>query len=180
MGANRALRELLVNDAILQLTEKHGKMSCFLPEDKANYGFDLLGLPCDALIIKCDRFPTTKNVFFKSDNKECKRADFVLVSESEKVIMFFELKKSQKSAKANDIVAQLKGAKCVMDYCESISSSFLGEHCIFKDYIFKYYKGFVNTPQKYPFAKQKTSNNTPETARTLSGSSAWFGKLMKG
>ena len=177
MGANRALRELLVNDAILQLTEKHGKMSCFLPEDKANYGFDLLGLPCDALIIKCDRFPTTKNVFFKSDNKECKRADFVLVSESEKVIMFFELKKSQKSAKATDIVAQLKGAKCVMDYCESLSSSFLDEHDIFEGYTFRYYRGVIT--KKRAFADRSASNYTPETARTLSGSNTAFGWLLK-
>jgi len=178
MGADKALRKILVDRALVPLTQEYGNNICTLSETESNYTFAIRNVPNDALIIKCDRFPTTGDKFFRGKNQECKRADYVLISESEKVIMFFELKRSNKSASAKDITAQLKGAKCIMDYCASISSAFLEEHDIFDGYIYKYYKGAYKSPQKRPFGKDnKPDNSTPETARILPGDSAAFGWL---
>ena len=178
MGAYHALKRLLVDDVILPLAEMHEKKFCVLMEIEAGYKFTIRGLPDDTLIIKSDRFPTTKDVFFKSDHMECKRADYVLVSESEKIIMFFELKRSTKTASMNDVIAQLKGSKCVMDYCELISAAFLGEYRIFNGYTLKYYRLIAITSRKRPFKNQQHSNNSPEDARTITDKNISYGGLL--
>ena len=179
MGANRALRTLLVDDVIVPLSNEHGKNHCYLVESEANYTLKVSHVPDDALVFKCDRFPNTGVVFFKGKNDECKCADYVLVSESEKVIMFFELKHSLKSVTFKKTIAQLKGAKCIMDYCASLSSSFLGEHDIFNGYAFKYYRGIQKSSRKRGFANNKPPNTSPETARTLPGRYSAFGWLLE-
>ena len=178
MGANNALRMLLVDDVVVPLRNEYGKNYCYLSESEADYTFRISYVPDDALVIRCDRFPNTGEVFFKGQNDECKRADYVLVSESKKVIMFFELKRSSDSAPLKKVIAQLKGAKCVMDYCASLSSSFLREHDIFVGYTYKYYKAVYTASRKRAFADTKTSNTSPETARTLPGDYAAFDWLL--
>ena len=178
MGAGNALRSLISDNASVPLIISEGKCFCVLTEVESDYDFTVYNPPNDAIIIKCDKFPTTGNVFFKGKNKESKRADYVLVSESEKVLMFFELKRSKSSSSAKNVVAQLKGAKCIMDYCESISSSFLNENRIFLGFEHKYYKGYYTSPQKRSFErKEEPDNRTPETARILRGKDAQFSSL---
>ena len=111
---------------------------------------------------------------------ECKRADYVLVSESNQIVMYFELKNSNKSASYKEIVAQLKVARCVVDYMQSIATQFLNEPMIFKNYTHLYYKGIINTVRKRSFSKIDTNNISPEFPRTLTGSYAAFGHLLNG
>ena len=180
MGATQALKAILVDAAVLPIMPYQGKDACKLLEDDGNYSFMIRDLPSDTLVVKCDQFPSTKDVFFKSEHKECKRADYVLVSESNKVIMYFELKHSNKSASSKDIIAQLKGAKCVVDYIQSIAMQFLGEPTIFADYTHLYYKGIIKAPRKRSFSKTEILNTSPELPRTLAGSFAAFGHLLNG
>ena len=178
MGAIDSLKKLIVDDAVVSLTQEYGKNKCVLTESQSDYSFTIHSLPDDVLIVKCDKFPTTKEVFFKSENMECKISDYVLVSESKQVIMFFELKRSNRSSSAKEIAAQLKGGKCVMDYCESIIDSFLGEREIFCGFRRKYYKGISMPSKKRPFRRNENlDNTTPENARMLLGSAVNFSYL---
>ena len=180
MGATHAMKALLVDAALLPLVRYQGKDACTLLEYDANYSFIIRDLPSDTLVIKYDRFPSTKDVFFKSEHSECKRADYILISESNKVVMYIELKHSNKSAASKDIVAQLKGAKCVVDYMQSIAMQFLGEPMIFADYTHLYYKGIIKAPRKRSFGRTELLNTSPEFPRTLAGSFASFGHLLHG
>ena len=178
MSAMNALKVLLVNHVMIDLAKEYGKSCCSLVEPEAGYCLTIRFVPEDAIVFKCDSFPNTGEVFFNGRSGECKRADYVLVSESEKVIMIFELQKSNRKT-AHEITAQLKGAKCIVDYCESISSEFLGMHDIFCGFTYRYYKSINTAPRKRAFGKEeKPANQTPETARIIPGSSIPFDFLM--
>jgi len=170
MGAYNALLKILADKIVISLSLNHGKYCCKLQETESDYSFELWDVPKDAIIIKCDKFPNTGEVFFKGKENECKRADYALVSESDKTIMIFELKRSNGSTETKNITAQLKGATCILNYCASISSFFLDEHGIFDGFIYKYYKGIHNLSQKRAFGDTaKIDNTKPDTARIIPG-----------
>ena len=178
MNTTDTLRALIADNAILPISQEHGKNICILSEPESNYEFKLRHLPMDSLIIKCDKFPNT-DVFFRSDNMECKRADYALVSESEKIIMFFELKRSTTSAKNVAIVAQLKGAACILEYCGLIAGSFLGVRDIFYKFDRRYYIVHRKSSVRRSFEEEKKlDNRTPENARKLGGPFTSFEYLL--
>ena len=181
MSAVNALRKLLVDDVIVPLTkEDYDKWSCVLPEEQANYSYKIRSVPDDMLAFKSDKFPNTGRAFFSGKNNECMKADYVLVSDSEKIIMIFELMTTK--AKTNEeVVAQLKGAKCILDYCASISSAFLNERNIFAGFTYRYYKIVFGMSEKRPFKQvKKSENSTPESRRILPGHDTSFKGLLGG
>ena len=177
MSAVNALKTILVDDVIIPLTKEKSKNCCVLSEAKANYSYEIHSVPDDMLVIHCDKFPDTGK-FFKGKNNECKRADYVLISDSERAIMIFELIKSN-SKSAGKVTDQLKGAKCILDYCESISLEFLGKNDIFVDYTYRYYKVVSTMAKKRAFSEyERTENTKPELHKKLSGSFARFEWLL--
>lgn len=187
MGTKEILLELLSDNATALIVKKHRKYSVTFIEksdeksDEKLYEFELSQIPEDSIVIKCDTFPNLGedgSKFFKGDNGECKRADYVLISESEKVIMLFEFKKSNKSSTKKDKCLQLKGAKCVVDYCKIIAESFLGTRNIFDGFQYKYYIIYHTFSRKIPhLAIDLPSNFTPDTPRIIAGPFISFGYL---
>ena len=181
MSIPEALKALLVDAVLCPLTIEKGQNTCILQEYESDYQFKLRHLPKDALVIKCDKFPQLGDIFFKGDNMECKRADYALISESCGEIMIFELKRSRNSAGNKEIYAQLKGAKCIVEYCKSIVDSFFNEINNgkgFYGFAYKYYIVQYKTSVKRSFSNiEKPDNRTPENARRLGGSFASFGDL---
>ena len=166
MNTTDILRELLVDDVIVPIENNR----CIMSEAGSDYTFSLNHLPKDSIIIKCDRFPNLGEKFFKGKNQECKRADYALISESKKVIMLFELKRSSKSSILKDNIAQLKGAKCVVAYCGLIVDSFFGKPKIFDGFVEKYYIIRYSPSEKREFAASETMDNTsPEKAKIIHG-----------
>ena len=176
MSVLNILRKLILDNVIL-VPEKN--YSCKLPEPDSDYAFEIRNLPEDALIIKCDSFPKTAG-FFKSNYMECKKADYALISESKKVIMFFELKRSNYTTHKEN-VAQLKGAKCVIDYCGLVAASFLDEHEIFDGFTDRYYIVIVNSSSKRSFKKRikPPDNRKPDDARKIYGNTMPFRGLCE-
>ena len=176
MSAVNALKKLLVDDVVVYPT-KVGGNSCILHEEE-KYSYKIRSVPNDSIAFKSDKFPNTKEVFFSGEKNECKRADYVLVSDSKRTVMIFELMQSK--IKTNEeVIAQLKGARCILDYCASISSAFLNEKDIFADYDYRYYKVVFGMSQKRSFSGwKKSDNSTPESRRILPGRDTNFKDLL--
>ncbi|MCL1791775.1 MAG: hypothetical protein FWG40_10615 [Peptococcaceae bacterium] len=180
MEAIEAMKKLVKESATVA-TEAYSygddRCCCVLVEEGSDYKVTVNNIPGGILVLKCDKFPNTKN-FFRGARNECKLADYVILSGADQVILIIELKRSNNSSNKHDIVAQLKGAKCLLDYCASLIDAYLSEKDIFRDYQFRYYK-WTAQPRKRAFReKEKGKNDRPEQFRKVNGVSIQFKKLL--
>lgn len=135
------LSNLILESVLIPHESEYGKPVIKLQEVGVKDSFSYIrGIPSDAIVIKADEFPAPKS-FFRGDKGECKRADFIIISEEKKVILYIELKAGDKDAK--HIIKQLKGAKCVISYCKEIVKQFWNESTFLDDYSHRYV-GMVN------------------------------------
>lgn len=121
------------------------------------------GLPSDAMVIKVDSFEAPNSIF-QGTKGECKRADFIIISESKKCMVFIELKR--KKDPWNQIVLQLTGALCVVNYFKNVGQSFWEDD----SFLAQYSQHFVSIGHTY-IGKRKTrctqkgpDNHTPDKA----------------
>ncbi|CAN2041057.1 hypothetical protein GMMP15_260015 [Candidatus Magnetomoraceae bacterium gMMP-15] len=121
------LYELIRKDAMISIEDgDYGKKAVTLSEPKCEdhkgYSVVIRNMPENAVVIKADAFPSPSKIFSNSRG-ECKRADFVIITNIEKrarnLIIFIEIKKG-KGGSEKEIIQQLKGAQCVVAYCRSI------------------------------------------------------------
>lgn len=101
------------------------------------YTFKISDVPQDTIIIRADKFPNT-GVFFKGSTQTgiCQKADYIIISKksdgsSHRIIIIELTKGTSKDAKF--IIKQLKGAKCILKYCESIIEHFFNKKDILKN-----------------------------------------------
>lgn len=140
------LKEMLRNSATVPLElDKYGKIMVRLNEpartDHAGYEVEIRGMPTEenCIIIKTDEFAPPLN-FFRGTKGELKRADFVIVANTNdvKVIICIELKATKKTSPAAEIIQQLKGAQCVIEYCQQIGKQFWGNAKFLADYEYRF------------------------------------------
>jgi hypothetical protein len=134
-------REMIKPTAIVGLEDYHSKKTVTLKESPpANYSVKIHGMPGDAqaIVIKADAFTAPKEIFANSRH-ECKRADFVIVADTdrEKVIICIEMK-AGKGGTEKEIIQQLNGAKCFIVYCQEIGQSFWNYPHFLKDYEYRF------------------------------------------
>lgn len=176
----KAITEIIRNTA---LTTPNGDNEIILTETCENKTVSLTikNVPRDLIAIKIDKY-FKNDCIFQGSHDECKRSDYVLVSEKEKKCMFFELKKSTKSCKKKYIEGQLKGSYCFIVYFKEICKIFLGRDCMqnFEELFFISTKlssrKTTTKPAKKGKVKQRT-NISPDTAETLKESTIFFKKL---
>ncbi len=89
---------------------------------EGGYSITLSNVPDDLIAIKADQFPSPKG-FFKNDKGECKRADYVLITEAKKWIVYIEMKGGIVHS-AKEVKQQLQGAECLLAYCRSVGRKF--------------------------------------------------------
>ncbi len=144
------------NESMIELTESIG----------AKYTVSIKNPPSDVLVIKADSFPDA-NRFFKCENDECKRADFVVISAKKRKIIYIELK--SRKDKWNKIVNQLKGAHCLIRYCQSIGMEFWGKTDFLDGYDNRYISiGRISISKRTTRIKKGTeSNDSPEKAMKI-------------
>jgi hypothetical protein len=133
------LVEMLKNDATIAIETESDKRVVKLTESQINQHVKIYNIPENAIVIKADAFPSP-NAIFANSKFECKRADFIIVVETEKVIIYIELKNSIKTKSQEFIIQQLQGAQCLMSYCQSIGEIFWKE----KNFLKNYQHRFVN------------------------------------
>ena len=122
------LQELINDQALVTLMEtQYGKKTVVLREsgsqDGIQYSIKIKGVPNDAVVVKTDMFPSPENIF-RCQKGECKRADYVIVANSETgdFIVYIEMKGGR--GNTAEIVKQLKGSECFILYCRSIVDRF--------------------------------------------------------
>ena len=135
------LKEMIKTTAVVPLEAYHSKNKVTLEEPPpAGYSVTIYGMPDDdqTIVIKSDAFTAPKDIFADSKH-ECKRADFVIVAETDgkKVIICIEMKAGGGKSEA-EIIQQLKGAKCFVSYCREIGQSFWNHQNFLKDYVYRF------------------------------------------
>lgn len=132
------LRQMIKSEASLPLESHNNKNRVILTEPQhKDSSVTIFGMPDNAIVIKSDVFKSPDNVF-NGTKGECKRADFVIVADTEgkKVILCIEMKARRDSEK--EIIQQLTGTQCFIVYCREIGKAFWEQQNFLKDYAYRF------------------------------------------
>lgn len=145
------------------------KKVVLIEHQTANSELEIRNIPEDSVVIEVDK-SISNNDLFSNKKQECKRADYLIVSEQNNLILFIEMKKGKHNGP--ETIKQLKGSLCVLNYIQSIAREFYKEH----DFLDGYNKLFivfqkVNTKKKktsYHNMRENIKSNTPENPKIFS------------
>ena len=179
------LRKMLISDAQVSSQQQQGRFpSVELTDAQANTTVEVKGLPHDSVVIRAEDFEDAVTTF-KGSKSERKRADFVIVSSDgiKKWIICIEVKKGRRIRK-HRVIAQLRGAQCVMDYCKSIGREFWASKGFLKGYEYRFV-GIAGLIQPQPTrsgtlgsSSRRNLHNRPEAfLRILGRQSLYFNEL---
>lgn len=184
------LRELINGEALVPLVEPpYGRKTVVLGESGnqggAQYSIKIKGIPDAAIVVKADVFSSPESVF-SCQRGECKRADYVIVTNSETAnfIVHVEMKKGE--GNAGEIISQLKGSECFIAYCRAIVCRFWQQ----PGFLDRYENRFV-TFRRIGTSKSRTRescssvlHDVPERMFRISdvkdGGEVHFGRLIRG
>lgn len=116
--------QMIKDSAKVPLISNYNKTSVELTEPQApDSSVTICGIPSDAIVVKVDKFKSPDSIF-NGNMGECKRADYVIFSDTggKKRIIYIEIKRTSDSEK--DIIKQLIGAMCFVRYCKEIGKEF--------------------------------------------------------
>ena len=160
------LKELIKEEGLIPRDKKH----ITLTEPQApKSSVSISNLPTNTIIIKADSFKSSES-FFRGKQGECKRADYIIVSESSthKTVIYMETKLTKDLEQ--DVIKQLKATRCLMSYIIDISKTFWDK----PDFLSSYQHRFVSvahtsmskkrTRMKHP----KGTHDTPEKMLKIS------------
>ncbi len=167
MSDKEIFEELLLASCVVPLEEEYGRPIVKLEEvGVAGSVACIRNIPSDVVAIKADSFPAPKG-FFQGSKGECKRADYILISEEKKVVLFVELKAGSKET--SHIIRQLKGAACLLAYCKEIGKKYWGREEFMDGYAHRYI-GMVNlSVSKKPTRHKKSPvHDRPERFQKIS------------
>jgi hypothetical protein len=141
------LAQLIKATATVPLEEEYGKPCLTLREVQAPDSLvTVRGVPTDTVAIKVDTF-SAPDAIFKGEHGECKRADYVLISPEIRTIIYIEIKRTRDGLE--DIVKQLKGAQCFVQYCRDIGKTFWDEANFLHGYKHRYVSiGHTTLPKR--------------------------------
>ena len=176
------LKEMLREDALTHIVPKqNGRTTLKLKEHGGTghrgYYATIRNIPQDAIAIKVDKFPAPSE-FYRGGKGENKRADYIIISEQNKNILYIELKK--KKGKRSDIISQLKGATCVLSHCREVAKQYWGKDYFLDKYQQKYIVVYVEKIKKTRIqAKRPTSisngsYNSPDNFLRIGSDTIWY------
>lgn len=143
------LNEMIKDTVKVPLTSAgNWKMVTLTEPRQLNSLVKICGLPNDVIVIKAEDFRSPDTVF-GGLRGECKRADFVIVADAvnKKTILCIEMKATKGTR--NEIVLQLKGAKCFITYCQEIGKNFWNKGNFLDDYRYRFVSiGHTSIPKK--------------------------------
>ena len=124
--------------------------------------FSLLTLCIDQFFC----FDYLTNNFFEGQKGECRRADFVIIAntETKRIILCIEMKAKSTTSTELKIIQQLKGVKCLISYCREIGQSFWNQQDFLNDYEYRFVSiRNISIPKKPTRISHKTGiHNCPE------------------
>lgn len=174
------LREMFVFSAQVPLQQETGKRpSVQLTDVQADSAVEIRGLPHDSIVIRAEEFSDSLSVFCGSRG-ERRRADFVIVSLNErKWIIYIETQLGDYK-EHKDVVQQLKGALCFVNYCKCIGKEFWSEREFLDDYEFRFVSMVHTSLDKRstsPNRARTPVHSRPEIYLRISGKSHHFNRL---
>ena len=132
MSHTSVLRRMLNSCSLVQLEDHYESKKVKLSESKiSDSSIEILHVPPNTIVLDLDSAFNIEKLFHGKAG-ECKRADYILLSESAERVLFIEMKRSNSSA--TDISLQLRGALCAFEYCQIIAREFFDEHNFLKTY----------------------------------------------
>ena len=172
MNDIQILREMLVGRAQVKLQQRHNRLSVELTDLQAGTTVEIKGLPPDSIVIRAEDFKNPLTIFNGSKG-ERKRADFVIVANDEserKWIICLETKGGNKTR--TEVVQQLKGAYCFVNYCRCIGKSFWEYEEFLDGYQYRFVSVVrLNDPSKRrtePFYYTEKLHDRPEVFLKIS------------
>lgn len=138
MSHTSVLARMLHPTSLIALQDHYDSKKVRLVESQTTDSYiEIHKIPSDAFVIDLDRSFSNQHLFQGSCG-ECKRADYLIISESTERILFIEMKRS--SAPAQHIIQQLRGALCAFEYCQVIAREFFQE----VEFLNHYQKRFIS------------------------------------
>lgn len=135
----RLLEQMIKDEAKVALEDRNGKRYVTLSDPQCPRGsVAIAGVPDNAIVIKADKFNSPYSIFSNSKG-ECKRADFIIAAETtqKKVILCIEMKAKRYYSKT-EVIQQLKGARCLLSYCQEIGKEFWGKQDFLDEYVYRF------------------------------------------
>lgn len=163
MTDTTVLARMFNNQALITLDEHYSRKKAVLVEHGTEGSvLEILGIPEDAIIIDIDASFTNTNLFDNTSG-ECKRADYLIISEQKRVALFIEMKKGNPDT--SSIIKQLKGSLCVFEYCQVIGREFFYEPEFLGDYKKRFvaFKQVNLTQRKTKIEKGVGMHDSPES-----------------
>ena len=171
------LQEMLAPRARVSLQQEGTRASVELTDTQSNTNVKITGVPHNSIVIRADAFEFKSPVFAGSKD-ERRRADFVIVSNEDttKWIICIEIKKG--NIRKSEVIPQLRGARCVVDYCTSVGREFWGTQGFLQGYEYRFVGiANLNIPNQpthsYTFGirSQGALHNRPDVFLEILGSS---------
>lgn len=164
------LHELIKDTARVSLEDHYDRKKVILTESlQIDASVTIYNLPEDAVVIKADDFEAPDTIF-NGHRGECKRADYVIVTQTDqgKVILYIELKAKRDAE--NQIIQQLKGAYCFVAYCREIGQMFWDQQDFLDGYIHRFVSiGHIRLPKKQTrVTHQNALHDHPERMMKIS------------
>ena len=179
------LEEMLSQKVRVELQQQGGKLPSVKLKDKDSKAIiEIENLPENSIVIKPETF-LFRYVVFAGSKDERRRADFVIVSNdgTRKWIVFIEIKEGEiRKKKRQLVIAQLRGAQCIMDYCKSIGREFWSTKGFLRGYEYRFV-GIVDidSVNKEPtdFFQSQGKHKRPDVFLPITGrQSLYFNELI--
>lgn len=168
MTDTAVLRQVLQPAIVVPLDDHYNRKKLVLREKQANDScVEIYNVPEDSIVIDLDRAFSNQGLF-RGSQGECKRADYVLISETEQTVLFIELKQGTKER--TEIIGQLRGALCVFEYCQVIAREFFHEPAFLRHYQQRFvaFKHTSSRQRKTVIERGVAVHATPEQALMVS------------
>lgn len=141
--------------------------------------FVISGLPQESFVFKADAFPQPQALF--NDVKEVrKRADYILLAKdsTKRRVVFIEMKRTKDSE--HGIIAQLRGAACIMDYCNAVLKRFWGESACITGFDERFVSCAHTSSKRGTHPNRHAPiHNVPEQLLKLKGHSITYQQLIR-
>ncbi len=152
------LHEMLKSSVRVPLQQKGNQFAVKLNDNQSQTTVEITNLPDNTVVINTEVFEPRK-VIFNGLKDERRRADFAIVSieNTKKWIIYIEIKSS--NLDKDKVIAQLRGAKCVIDYYKSVGREFWAANNFLKDYEYRFV-GIAALTEKQSTRTMKPANQS--------------------
>lgn len=114
---------LIRPEARILLTDNYGRSVAVLREPSCDSEATIYNVPDDAIVVKLDENLDLGRLFSGSFG-ECKRSDFLVITEKNSKIIFVHIEIKLTRANAGDIQHQLRGSYCFVHYLRELGKAF--------------------------------------------------------